>query len=111
MEHKTLAQVWDSKGDDRRVGVFLYVGFAQPDEWVTWAATYARHAQRFETASKGQRCLVVPFDLATPDLIHRISPTALILSGFARSFQQYRVESFFPIADVIEDHAADIPIL
>jgi GMP synthase-like glutamine amidotransferase len=90
--------------------VFIYVGFAQPDEWPDWAHTYAKHMQRFEAAAGGERCICIPFDLATPDLIHRINPSALVLSGFARSFQDYKIESFFPARDVI-DHAGSLPIL
>ncbi len=89
--------------------MFVYVGFAQSDEWVGWAQTYARHAKRFEEAA-GDFCLIVPFQHATPALIHQLNPRALVLSGFARSFQNYRIESFFPIADVI-DHAAHLPAL
>lgn len=91
--------------------MIVYIGFAQPDEWVSWAQTYARHAQRFEAASGGDLCLVVPYHRAGPDLIRRLSPTALILSGFARSFQDYAVETFYPIADVLEDHGSRIPTL
>ena len=89
--------------------MFIYVGFAQPDEWVNWAQTYARHAKRFEEAS-GDFCLIVPFQHATPALIHQLNPRAIVLSGFARSFQDYAVETFYPIADVI-DHAAHIPTI
>lgn len=76
--------------------LILYIGFAQPDEWRHWAATYAIHSEKFEKAS-GAGCLVLPYTLATPELIERISPRAVILSGFARSFQEYEASSLHPI--------------
>jgi GMP synthase (glutamine-hydrolysing) len=87
----------------------LYVGFAQPDEWQNWAGTYARHAQRFEQASGGVPCLVLPFYHATPERIHQLAPRAVVLSGFARSFEQYNVPDFYGITDWIR--ATNTPIL
>jgi GMP synthase-like glutamine amidotransferase len=93
-----------------RFAVLIYIGFAQPDEWVNWAQTYARHAQRFEAASGGAPCLVVPFTHATPDLMAKLRPSVVVLSGFARSWQDYDVKSFYPVADWVEQ-AADVPML
>src|SRR5947209_228724 len=107
--HRIIDQ-WACFVKRRMRAMFVYVGFAQPDEWPDWAHTYAKHMQRFEAAAGGERCICIPFDLATPDLIHRINPTALVLSGFARSFQDYKIESFFPVRDVI-DHAGSLPML
>jgi GMP synthase (glutamine-hydrolysing) len=90
--------------------MLVYVGFAQPDEWEGWAQTYARHARRFEQASGGKLCLTVPFNHCTPSLLRRLQPSALILSGFARSFQDYDVRDFYPVADCIEQAGA-LPIL
>ncbi|NUQ70131.1 MAG: gamma-glutamyl-gamma-aminobutyrate hydrolase family protein [Chthonomonadales bacterium] len=90
--------------------MILYVTFAQTDERANWAATYARHAERFEAASAGQRCLILPYDMADASLIARLQPTAVILSGFARSFEDYRVEDLMPIANWTRDNA-DIPTL
>ncbi|HLJ20031.1 MAG TPA: gamma-glutamyl-gamma-aminobutyrate hydrolase family protein [Stellaceae bacterium] len=90
--------------------MIVYIGFAQRDEWTGWAQTYARHAQRFEAASGGAPCLVVPFYHVCPDLLARLAPSAVVMSGFARSFQDYDVQSFYPVADLLE-HAVDTPIL
>ena len=79
----------------------LYIGFAQSDEWAGWAGTYARHAQRFEAASGGTLCLVVPFTHITSALMARLAPQAVVLSGFARSFEQYQVSDFYEVADWI----------
>jgi GMP synthase-like glutamine amidotransferase len=87
----------------------IYVGFAQPDEWPQWAGTYARHAARFEAASGGVPCLVVPFSLVTPDLMRRLDPGAVLLSGFARSFEEYEVASFRGVAEWLA--SADMPVL
>ncbi len=90
--------------------MLVYVGFAQPDEWVQWAHAYAHHARRFEQAAGGRVCLTVPFQHFTPALLRRLQPDAIILSGFARSFQDYEVRDFYPVADCIEQ-AEEIPIL
>ncbi|HLV81571.1 MAG TPA: hypothetical protein VKT32_14890 [Chthonomonadaceae bacterium] len=79
--------------------MIVYIGFAQPDEWPGWAGTYARHAQRFEEASGGMPCLVVPFTHITTELMARLEPQAVVMSGFARSFEQYDVSSFFGVTD------------
>lgn len=76
--------------------MIVYVGFAQRDEWANWAAVYARHAERFEAAS-GRRCLTVPYDMAEPDLMDRLEPEAVALSGFARSFETYDPADLAPI--------------
>ncbi len=91
------------------MAVNLYIGFAQPDEWAGWAGTYAKHTHRFEEASGGTPCLVVPFNHATPELIERIRPQAVVMSGFARSFEQYKVASFFPVIDWVK--STQTPIL
>lgn len=68
--------------------MILYVGFAQHDEWVDWANVYARHALRFEEAS-GHGCLTAPYWLADAGFVERLRPDAVVLSGFARSFEDY----------------------
>lgn len=90
--------------------MIVYIGFAQPDEWPQWARAYAVHAQRFEAASGGLPCLVVPFYYVTPHLMARLAPSAVVMSGFARSFQDYDVKSFYPVADYVEQ-AVETPIL
>ena len=80
----------------------VYIGFAQPDEWGNWAGTYARHASRFEAASGGAPCLVVPFNRATSELMERLAPDAVLLSGFARSFEEYPPGSFDAVTEWIQ---------
>jgi GMP synthase (glutamine-hydrolysing) len=87
----------------------VYIGFAQPDEWSGWAGTYARHIAKFEAAAGGTPCLALPFWHATPAMMAELNPQAVVMSGFARSFEQYDVESFYPVADWIE--ATHTPIL
>ena len=77
----------------------LYIGFAQPDEWADWAGTYARHVARFEAASNGVPCLVIPYYHVTSEIVAQINPQAVLMSGFARSFQQYKVNEFLPVVD------------
>jgi GMP synthase (glutamine-hydrolysing) len=87
----------------------LYIGFAQPDEWGGWAGTYARHIERFEKASGGTPCLVLPYYHATAENIRQIAPSAVLMSGFARSFQQYAVSEFYPVVDWLM--GTELPIL
>ena len=87
----------------------VYIGFAQPDEWHHWVGTYARHAARFEAASGGAPCLVVPFYHVTSALMERLAPQAVVMSGFARSFEQYEPESFAEVAAWVEE--TSIPTL
>jgi GMP synthase-like glutamine amidotransferase len=80
----------------------VYIGFAQPDEWQSWAATYARHAQRFEEASGGVPCLALPFYHVTPELMAHLAPQAVVMSGFARSFEAYEVASFRGVGEWVQ---------
>lgn len=71
--------------------LILYVGFAQPDEWEGWAGTYARHARRFEVAS-GALTIVAPYNRIDTSAIARLAPDAVVMSGFARSFEAYTAD-------------------
>src|SRR5579862_3441409 len=82
--------------------LILYVGFAQPDEWGGWGGTYARHGQRFEEASGNGLCLVMPYHRVTVPVIERLQPDAVVLSGFARSFEAYEPSSLLGVAAWID---------
>ena len=69
------------KDEKQERRLIVYIGFAQPDEWQGWAGTYARHAQRFEAASGGVLCLVVPFDRVTTELMKRLGYTRFVAAG------------------------------
>lgn len=87
----------------------VYVGFAQPDEWSGWLPIYQRHAAKFALASGGT-VKIVPFDKATPEYLRSLKPDAVVLSGFARSFQDYAIETFRPVCRwVLEERR--VPIL
>jgi GMP synthase-like glutamine amidotransferase len=77
----------------------VYIGFAQPDEWQNWAGTYARHVQCFEEASGGVPCLALPYYHTTPEIMAHLAPEAVIMSGFARSFEQYEVSSLLGVTE------------
>lgn len=91
------------------MAINLYIGFAQPDEWENWAGTYARHTQRFEAASGGIPCLPLPYWHATPDRMRHLAPQAVVMSGFARSFEAYKVSSLYAIVDWLQE--TRIPVL
>jgi len=89
--------------------MIVYVTFAQKDERPAAAAMYARHAERFEETS-GLRCLIVPFDMAGKELMSVLKPTAVVLSGFSRSFQDYPPGALDLVVDWLL-HAPPIPTL
>jgi GMP synthase-like glutamine amidotransferase len=90
------------------VGLVVYIGFAQPDERIDMAGRYARNVQRFEELS-GALCVVIPYDRVSRDLMQRLAPDAVIMSGFGRSFQQYDVKSFLGVADWVQ--STEVPTL
>jgi GMP synthase (glutamine-hydrolysing) len=89
--------------------MIVYIGFAQRDERTDWAGTYARHAARFERAS-GRDCLVVQYDLVSPELMARLRPQAVVMSGFARSFEEFAPGAFVAVAEWLI-HADPVPTL
>ncbi len=91
------------------MNLILYIGFAQKDEWEHWAGTYSQHALRFEMAASGIPCLVIPYTLASSEFIGRLNPSAVVMSGFARSFQDYEVRSFDSVVSWVKQ--TDVPTL
>lgn len=87
----------------------VYVGFAQRDEWEGIAPKYARHVNRFEEASGGLPCLLIPYWHATPEVMERLSPRAVLLSGFGKSFEEYDVKGFLPVVSWVE--GTETPVL
>lgn len=90
--------------------MIVYVGFAQPDEWADWARTYAAHAARFEEAAGGDLCLVVPYHRVDRELVRRLRPDALVLSGFSRSWQDYDIRAMHPLGRCVLEEER-IPLL
>ena len=72
----------------------VYIGIAQADEWPDAARMFAHHSQRFEALSGGVPCLVVPYHHATPVLLNQLAPRTVIISGIARPFARYEVQTF-----------------
>jgi len=66
------------------------------------------HKLRFEELS-GEPCLVLNYTQLSKALIEELSPKALILSGFGRSFEDYDVRSFYELNDIL--HETEIPTL
>jgi GMP synthase (glutamine-hydrolysing) len=90
--------------------MLIYVCFFYPDEWQGVIHEMTRIALRLEEASGGRWCLPVPFYRLNADFVRKVQPEAIILSGFGRSFQDFEVRDFYPVADVVETFT-DLPIL
>lgn len=86
----------------------VYITFAQADEREGWGGAYARHARRFELAGAGT-CLLLPFDHVDRSLMERAGPDAVLMSGFARSFEDYSPSSLSGVSDWMR--VTQIPIL
>ncbi len=72
----------------------VYIGIAQADEWPQAASMFAHHSQRFEAASGGVPCLVVPYQHASPMLLDQLAPERVLISGIAQPFARYHVQTF-----------------
>ena len=57
----------------------------------------------------GERSVIVPFEELTADIITKLCPTAIILTGFGGTFESFDIRSFFGINEVL--HTADVPVL
>lgn len=90
--------------------MLIYVCFSRADEWESAVSGWTHIALRLEEASGGRWCLPVPFYRFNVDFVRRVQPEAIILSGFGRSFQDFEVQEFYPVADVVETFT-DLPIL
>lgn len=90
--------------------MLIYVCFSRPDEWEGAVAGWTHIALRLEETSGGRWCLPVPFYRLNVDFVRKVQPEAIILSGFGRSFQDFEVQEFYPVADVVETFT-DLPIL
>ena len=90
--------------------MLVYVCFAYPDEWANTVQHWTQSALRFEEASGGRWCLPVPFTRFDADFVRKLQPEVLILSGFGRSFQDFEVRDFYPVAEVVETFT-QIPVL
>lgn len=90
--------------------MLTYVCFAQAEEWEGSVQFWTQHALRFEEASGGKWCLAVPYYRFGADFVRKMEPEAIILSGFGRSFQDFDVRDFYPVAEVVETFT-ELPIL
>ena len=69
---------------------------------------FSRFKSRIEQAS-GEPCLTVFYRQFNLSLLNELQPRAVVMSGFGRRFQDYQVEWFLGMAEVM--HKADLPML
>ncbi|HSV73724.1 MAG TPA: gamma-glutamyl-gamma-aminobutyrate hydrolase family protein [Chthonomonadales bacterium] len=86
-----------------------YVILAYPEEWPGLSGHFARHGLRFEQASGGRPCVLVPF-LHTSAVLPRLDPCAVVLSGFSRSFETFEPADLRPVGEYVLERP-DIPVL
>jgi GMP synthase (glutamine-hydrolysing) len=68
-----------------------------------------RLKRRFE-ALTGEPCLVVHFSEARPELVRRLQPKALLLSGCGTWFREFDVRAFYAFEDLVRQ-CPDVPTL
>jgi len=86
----------------------FYVVFAQDDELSGAGAGYFQQQQRFEELS-GEPCLLVRYKRVNPRLLAELAPTAVVMSGFGRSFETFDRKHLVGVNDAVK--RATCPIL
>lgn len=57
----------------------------------------------------GERCLNVPTEQFCPETIAELNPRAIVVSGYSKPLEDFKVASFYGLNDVL--HQADIPAI
>ncbi|MCL1930119.1 hypothetical protein FWF93_03210 [Candidatus Saccharibacteria bacterium] len=86
--------------------MYVYVMMGETDEH---HAALAEGLEEKIEQSIGEPCLIIPYSRLTAELVNKISPKALIFSGFNPDIQTYDKEQFRQIDDIVKN--ADLPIL
>jgi GMP synthase (glutamine-hydrolysing) len=88
--------------------MICYVVFAQDDEVAGAGAGYFQQQLRFEELS-GEPCLLVRYKRFNPALLAELQPTAIVMSGFGRSFETFDRKHLVGVNDAVK--GAECPIL
>ena len=85
-----------------------YIVFAQDDEVGGAGAGYFSQQLLFQELS-GRPCLLVRYTQATLELVERLQPRAIVMSGFGRSFETYGKEALLRVEELVR--GTEVPIL
>jgi len=88
--------------------VIFFVVFAQDDEVVGAGGGYFQQELRFEELS-GEPCLLVRYKSFNPRLLQELQPSAIVMSGFGRSFETFDRKHLVGVNDAVK--RAEVPIL
>jgi len=86
----------------------FFVVFAQDDEVAGAGNGYFTQQLRFEELS-GEPCLLVRYKSFNPRLMDELRPSAVVMSGFGRSFETYDRKHLVGVNDAVK--GAKVPIL
>lgn len=87
--------------------MFLYVTVTRSDIYYEEGIVTKKTARMEKICH--ERCVIVPFEELTEDLVEELHPTAIIFSGFGGTFESYSISSFFGMSAVF--HNCNIPML
>jgi len=88
--------------------VIFFVVFAQDDEVPGAGGGYFQQKLRFEELS-GEPCLLVRYKSFSPRLLAELNPSAVVMSGFGRSFETFDRKHLVGVNDAVK--RATCPIL
>ncbi len=89
--------------------MYLYVSVMAKEHYYADGPQGAGRVKvRLEKAS-GERCLIVPYQEFGMDTIREFKPRAVVMSGFGRRFEDYKVRDFFGMDEALR--TADLPLL
>ena len=88
--------------------MIFFVVLAQDDEVAGAGAGYFQQKLRFEELS-GEPCLLVRYGSFNPRLVAELKPTAIVMSGFGRSFETFDRRHLVGVNDAVK--RAEVPIL
>jgi len=88
--------------------MIFFVVFAQDDEVAGAGAGYFQQKLRFEELS-GEPCLLVRYKSFNPRLVRALQPTAILMSGFGRSFETFDRRHLVGVSDAVK--RTETPIL
>ena len=90
--------------------MYIYVIITEKEDYCKTGpdAFHNKIKARLEQIS-GDPCLIVPFEEFCPALVAELNPRAIVVSGFSKALDAFKVESFYGLDEVL--HAADIPAI
>ena len=88
--------------------MYIFVEVRETKDYYRNGPSSGKVKVRLEQAS-GKRCLIVPYRQFGMNIVEKLQPHAVVISGFGGHFQSRNIEWFLGIDEVL--HKSDIPIL